>query len=125
MDAIAAIEILTALTPENKTRMLAMLCHDLTVIARDTYGKGEDVKVPTRLRALNEIEHRMTGFLIRILRRENSLDADDAIAAIFFGERKDKYLGSLLAFAFTRVSKTFQKGEMKGDTESAGQNPKE
>ncbi|MGA2065828.1 MAG: hypothetical protein ABSG86_12705 [Thermoguttaceae bacterium] len=108
MDAISATQILASLTPEKKARMVAMLCHDLTVVARDTYGEGMDVKAPARLRELNEIEHRMTGFLVRILKGDDSRAPDDAIAGVFFADREDKRLEGILEFAFARVSRTFQ-----------------
>ena len=108
MDAISATQILASLTSDKKAQMVAMLCHDLTVVARDTYGEGTDVRVPARLRLLNEIEHRITGFLIHLLEGQNSRVPDNAIAEIFFGDREDKYLKHLLAFAFASVARTFQ-----------------
>ena len=103
MDNISATRILGSLSPEEKACMIARLCHDLTVIARDTYEAAEGVKDPGRLRALNEIQHRMTGFLVAAMEGDHSHCPDDVIAAVFFADREDKYLQRLLSFTFERV----------------------
>jgi hypothetical protein len=103
MDAVSAIRALVSLTPEMKVRIVAMLCHELTIVARESYGEGTEVRVPHRLRAVNEIEHRMTGFLIDLLERGGSDCAHDAIVKFFFSDREDRHLQSLLAFSFERV----------------------
>ncbi len=43
MDAASARRILASLTPDKNARMLAMLCHELTILARDTYGEANEV----------------------------------------------------------------------------------
>src|SRR4051812_24427496 len=48
---------------QEKALLLARLSHQLTIAARDTYTVGSDgVDDPARLRAFNEIQHRVTGF---------------------------------------------------------------
>jgi hypothetical protein len=86
------------------------------MIARDTYGPSGDVKDPVRLRALNEIQHRITGLLVALMEGDDNPYPDDAIAAAFFGEREDKHLARLLAFTFERVSRTLSRdGEHEGN----------
>ncbi len=103
MDAASARRILASLTPDKNARMLAMLCHELTILARDTYGEANEVGAPSRLRAINEIEHRMTGFLMEILEHEGSDYPHDAIIRIYFCDRDDEHLQRLLAFSFERA----------------------
>jgi hypothetical protein len=107
MDGISATQILASLMPEKKARLMAMLCHNLTILARDTYGEGIEVKSPRRLRTLNEIQHRMTGFLASILESDDCGSLDDPIVRVFFGDRDDKELQRLLESAFERVSRSF------------------
>ena len=57
----------TNLSAETKLRVLARLGHNLTVAARDTYEfQASGVKAPQRLRALNEIQHRVVGQIVHI-----------------------------------------------------------
>jgi hypothetical protein len=107
MDAVSATQALASLTPDKKARMVAMLCHELTIVARDTYGEGTEVKAPGRLRAVNEIEHRMTGFMAHLLEHGSSDCPHDAIVRMFFSDREDKHLQRLLAYSFERVGRLF------------------
>ena len=86
MDVVSATQVLASLSLPEKARMVAMLCHDLTVAARDTYGDGTDVKAPARLRALNEIQHYMTGFLNAILEGDERRCPGNAVAGLFFAD---------------------------------------
>ena len=110
MDAVSAKRILALLTPDENARMLAMLCHELTILARDTYGEGNEVEAPSRLRAINEIEHRMTGLLLAETFEHNVSDSPhDTIVKTFFSDREDKHLQQLLAFSFERASHRFER----------------
>lgn len=106
---IAAQE-LASLSRDVKIRVLARLCHDVTVIGRDTYGTTGGVRTPERLRNLNEIQHRATGFLAALIEGDDSDCPNDAIALLFFGEQSDEYLRRLLGFAFDRVFRACTKG---------------
>jgi hypothetical protein len=106
MDIGSAITFLQTLSQSEKTHVLARLCHDLTAIARDTYGDGRGVQFPERLRAFNEIQHRMTGFLTSLLDGDINCCPDESIATIFFGQREDMHIVKLLAFVFERVCQT-------------------
>ena len=113
MDIDAAVRFLASLSPEHKARTFVRLCHDLTVVARDTYGSAGEVRDPGRLRALNEIQHRMTGFLLALMNGDASRCPDQSIATMFFAEREDAHLVKLLAFAFEGVTRGLERGEEK------------
>jgi hypothetical protein len=56
------------LSPAQKQRLLARLSFELTIAARDTYVPGtEDIAAPRQIRALNEIQHRVTGCLLDLM----------------------------------------------------------
>ena len=66
-------------TPRNKLRFLALLSHDLTVRARDTYVPGTlDVSNPAKLRVINELQHSITGRIVDSLAGGPHVDYTDA-----------------------------------------------
>jgi hypothetical protein len=89
-----------------KACLCARLCHELTVIGRDAYDTQAVETRCERLRAVNEIQHRASGVLARLL-EEPSFSPDDALASLFCAERVDKYLERHLMAAFDRVSRSF------------------
>jgi hypothetical protein len=62
----------TQLSPEQKRRFFARLSFELTIKARDTYVPGsEDIAEPRQLRSFNEIQHRVTSCLLKLLDNGN------------------------------------------------------
>ncbi len=100
MDIDEAATLLGSLLPQDRLRAFARLCHNLTVVARDTYDSAGGLTDAERLRALNEIEHRMTGFLLALVGGDDVYYLDQAVARMFFSERADAHLTRLLASAF-------------------------
>jgi hypothetical protein len=63
---------------QGKTSFLARVAHELTVLARDTYEPGtRGVTDPSRLRAINEVMHRLTRRVLT-LSRESQDDWNEA-----------------------------------------------
>jgi hypothetical protein len=112
MNIDVAVRLLRSLSPGDKARAFARLCHDLTVVARDTYDSEGNVKDTGRLRALNEIQHRMTGFLLALMSEDATGYSDQSVATMFLADREDAHLARLLAFAFERCCGN--SGEIKG-----------
>ena len=111
LDLQSATKFLASLSAEQKCRMLARLCHFLTIIGRDTYGSNDNVKDVERLRTLNEIQHRITGVMLNVLvNGDDSQLTDGSLAAIFFRRRDDSALADLLAFAFEQSTNRESKG---------------
>lgn len=64
-------QVLTA--PHDRVaRFLVLLAQELTIRARATYGQdAATLADPVRMRAFNEVLHRVTGFLRRVLFSED------------------------------------------------------
>jgi len=102
MNESVAARLMESLDPQKKLVATAMLCHEITVIARDTYDDAGSVAAPERLRRLNEIQHRATGHLRDILDGREGWQ-NGQFVLIFFGEHEDHRLQQLMRFAFERV----------------------
>lgn len=105
MDQTSATVLFASLAEDKKLSMLANLNYQLTVVARDTYDADGAVTNARRLRAVNEIQHRLTAAL-RTLAQGGNGDGipNDSLAALFFAEREDATLARLLAFAFEQAA---------------------
>jgi hypothetical protein len=69
-----------SLSDSARVLFLARLAHLLTICARDTYEVGtEDVLDPRRLRAYNEVLHRVTASVVSHLRREEGYSLESII----------------------------------------------
>jgi hypothetical protein len=114
MDTATANEFVASLKDDEKLQMLANLAYHLTIVARDTYAVDGGVKDPKRLRALNEVQHRMLAILRSLGRRTSEPQtSDEALVAIFFGPRDDRTLAGQLAFAFDQAAAlTSQRSEV-------------
>jgi hypothetical protein len=56
---------------KGKSCILIRLAFELTVLARDTYEPGtREVSDPSRLRAINEIMHRLTRRILNLVRED-------------------------------------------------------
>jgi hypothetical protein len=79
------ISSFTKLSRDEQAVALARFAFELTIAARDTYVPGSTaVQFPERLRALNEIQHRVTGRLVDILLGRGWNEADEYVWGIAF-----------------------------------------
>lgn len=82
-----AVAAYSALSESEQLRVLADYAHDLTVIARDTYlPQTQDIAHPRRLRLLNEVQHRVTGHMRRLISGDSKRHPDDVIVRIIVAE---------------------------------------
>src|SRR5665213_1143140 len=73
-----AISTFAKLTHHERAIVLARFAFELTIAARDTYVPGsEQIRYPARLRALNEIQHRVTSRIVDILLQRGWERADE------------------------------------------------
>jgi hypothetical protein len=80
-------EWLLSLTPETKARFLASLSFNLTIAGRDSYQpKTMELKHPEQLRYINEIQHRISQTLLRVLDGDSYEDFEKTIAESLIGE---------------------------------------
>src|SRR5690242_18271076 len=105
MNTLEATEALIRSSPVQKRTFLLRLAHELTIVARDTYEAGtERVTNAPRLRALNEIQHRILGFLIALTNDDPRRYPDEVLAAILLDGGADPELQRQLEQAFDRVA---------------------
>ena len=93
MDIRHAIAVFHNYSPKEKTDFIISLAYSLTILARDTYEVGGDGLVePTRLKIINEIQHRVTHFLIALTRDSPERYSDDILMKIILEHPEDTEL---------------------------------
>ena len=104
MNIESEITAFEELTTVDKATLLARLVHELTLEARTTYGQGvEQVKDPARLRIINEIQYRISGFLVQLMCDDFERHSDDAFLRLILGNRPNKALQQLLHNSWRRA----------------------
>jgi hypothetical protein len=99
-----AVVFFSALPDDGKASFLAALAHELTVVARDTYEVGGDgLTDPDRMRSINEVQHRLTGFLAALLRGDSQRYPDDVLVRVVLEHPRDAVLQRQLSEAFGRA----------------------
>lgn len=94
----------SALSHEQKLAFLARYGHELTITARDTYVvQSEDVSDPPRLRAINEIQHRVFDHIMALLNQNERRFDDQTIVRILLNATASMPLRSQTAYAFERA----------------------
>lgn len=77
------VKALASKTRLDQAVVLTRFAHSITIIARDTYAAGtEEVHSPRRLRALNEIQHRLLGHIEKLLADDPQRYPDDVLIKI-------------------------------------------
>ena len=100
-----AIESFTRFSAREKTDFLTHYSHRLTILARDTYeAGGQGLTNPSRLRAINEIQHRLTSFLLAIARQDRNRFSDEILIKILLDHPDDPGLQRQLHDAFDRLT---------------------
>ena len=100
MDTPTAISRFSAADKDDQLRVLVGFGHNLTVEARDTYVPQTDqVHTPSRLRAINEIQHRVLGHIYALLTDSDQRYPDDVIVQIML-EHDDRLLRAQTSRAF-------------------------
>jgi hypothetical protein len=90
MNVAHAIETFCHYSPQEKTHFLIQFAHALTILARDTYAVGEEsLTNPSRLRIINELQHRVTSFLIALTKNEAKRYPDDVLLRILLEHPED------------------------------------
>src|SRR5256885_16509032 len=95
----------TSLSQHDKALFLAALAHDLTVAARDTYVPGTDaIANPMRLRAFNELLHRVSSHQRDILADAADRFPDDVFFEMLIARRNDVQCAQLALNVLSRLS---------------------
>src|SRR5439155_118255 len=94
----------SALGSDGKACFLALLAHELTIVARDTYEvEGDSLSDPSRMRAINEVQHRLLGFLVALLTGDPMRYPDEVLVRIVLEDPRDAVLQQQLSEAFARA----------------------
>jgi hypothetical protein len=77
-------------SPQEKIDFLVQFAHALTILARNSYAVGEDgLTNPSRLRIMNEIQHRVTGCLIALRKHDPKRYPDEVLVRIILDHPED------------------------------------
>ena len=103
MDTTQLVDQFRSLPPAAQIETLIRLAYALTIVGRDTaYEPGSlELRHPQRLRALNEVQHRICGQVLALLASDSDRYSDDALASIIL-EQDDPELRRQVAAAFAR-----------------------
>jgi hypothetical protein len=100
-----AARTFAGLSADAQALFLARFGHNLTVAARDTYDfQAPTVRAPERLRALNEIQHRVLSHIHALLAQGEWRYPDDTLVSIFL-EHADQHLQRQAMWAFEDAMK--------------------
>jgi hypothetical protein len=100
-----AIEIFRNYSPQEKIDFLVHLAHALTILARDTYeAGGEGLTQPARLRRITEVQHRVLGGIIALMKQEAKRYPDDVLVRLLLEHPEDRDLQQQLQEAFSHLT---------------------
>ena len=100
-----AVQAFSSLPTDAQTRFLALFGHGLTIAARDTYEfQATGINAPERLRAINEIQHRVLAHIHSLLTNGEWRYPDDALVSIML-DHDDKHLHDQVMWVFQDAMK--------------------
>ena len=87
-----------------KARVLARFLYELTLEARNFYGKGGEQQMDLqRLRFLNEIQHSVTRFVEQVLIDDPARMSDANLVRLLLAPRSEKTIEGMMTSAWTRT----------------------
>ncbi len=104
MESSTFINTFSALPAQEKTKALVRLSQELTIVARDTYQTGTlGLLQPVRLRAINEVQHRVSAHFLALLRNDAGRYPDEVLVNTLLEHDDDQELRRQIGEAFSRV----------------------
>jgi hypothetical protein len=102
MDVPRLVNEFRGLPPGSQVEVLVRLAYELTLVGREAYEPGSlALRHPQRLRALNEVQHRVTSHVLALLAADPHRYPDEVLAAVIL-EQDDPDLSRQIAAAFAR-----------------------
>jgi hypothetical protein len=107
MNIDSEIRHFSDLSSIDQARLLARFMYELTLEARNFYGKGAEQPIdPMKLRFINEIQHRLTRFIEQILIDDPARPSDENTLRLLLAPRADQSIADLLIAAWQRTIQT-------------------
>ena len=101
-DTLLMVDAFRMLPPAAQIEALVRLAHELTIMGRDAYEPASaEVRHPQRLRALNEVQHRITSQVLALLAADPGRYPDDVLTSMIL-EQDDPELRPQVVEAFAR-----------------------
>jgi hypothetical protein len=102
MDVSRLVSEFRGLPPGSQVEALVRLAYELTLVGREAYEPGaQSLRHPQRLRAVNEVQHRITSHVLALLAADPRRYPDEVLASIIL-EHDDPELRRQIAAAFAR-----------------------
>jgi hypothetical protein len=99
------IALFISYSTDEKKEFVALLMYELTLVARDSYEVGQDgLTNPQRVRRINETQHRVSAYLLALLRDNPNRYPDDVLVRIVLEHQHDEALERQLNEAFARLT---------------------
>ena len=110
MKVIDPVHMFSNLSTNDKIRFLSRFGWELTIVGRDAYElQTEELTHPARLRAINEIQHRVFSHLYSLASDSSNHYPDDVLIAIILDEGQDRVLNEQVHSAFDRAAEFLEK----------------
>ena len=104
MNIDSEIKHFSELSPLDQARFMTRLMYELTLEARNFYGPaGEQAIDASKLRFINEIQHRITRFIEQILIDDPARPSNDVMLRLLLAPRAEKSVESLVQAAYVRT----------------------
>ncbi len=105
MDADKAVNVFISYSHAEKADFLAQLMYELTPVVRDNYESGQDgLTNARRVRRINEVRHRVSAFLLAVLRDNPQRYPDDVLVRIIIDHPDDEVVTRQSDGVFTRLA---------------------
>ncbi len=96
------ILIVSDLSIENKSKLFCRLAYDLTIFARESFSKINEIEELNKAKAYNEILHILLNKLSRLLSQDTGGYTDSALIEIIWSKAITGDFESDVAWAFRR-----------------------
>jgi hypothetical protein len=104
MNIDSEIRNFSDLSSLEQARFLARFMYELTLEARNFYGPGSEQAIDaTKLRFVNEVQHRVTRFIEQILLDDPGRPSNDVTLRLLLAPRAEKAIESLVLAAYSRT----------------------
>ena len=88
----------------DQARFLARFMYELTLEARNFYGAGGEQPIDaSKLRFINEVQHRLTRFIEQILIDDPARSSDEVMLRLLLAPRAEKVIEGLVHAAYART----------------------